>query len=101
MQAGWTNFGTVAAQQRLYAPEGIGVDKRRLFAVMDFVFVAYFAGVENVGQEAIEAGLGEGPTAAWAAVAGLPLFAHPAAAGQLLHHRQECLVLQVQGEDGS
>jgi hypothetical protein len=62
MQARRTDFGTVAFEQRLHALKGVGVDKRRLFALVDFVFVAYFAGVINVGQEAIEAGLGERAT---------------------------------------
>jgi hypothetical protein len=42
----------VATQQCLHAPEGVGIDKRGLFALVDFVFVAYFAGVKDVGQQA-------------------------------------------------
>jgi hypothetical protein len=34
----------VAFEQRLHAPEGVGIDERRLFALVDFVFVAYFDG---------------------------------------------------------
>jgi hypothetical protein len=39
----------VATQQRLHALESVGVDHSGLFALVDFVFVAYFAGVNNVG----------------------------------------------------
>jgi hypothetical protein len=44
--------------------ERVGVDERWLFAVVDFVFVSYFAGVEDVGQQAIETGLIERSSAA-------------------------------------
>ena len=73
MYAGRTDFRAVAAQQCLHALERIGINQRRLFAVVDFVFVAYFAGVDHVGQQAIEAGLGEGATAELATVVTSPL----------------------------
>ena len=53
MKARRADFGTVAFEQRLHTPEGVGIEERGLFAWVDFVFVAYFAGVNNVGEEAV------------------------------------------------
>src|SRR5262249_52347688 len=72
-----------------------------MLADVDLALVADFAGVSDVRQQAVEAGAVEGPAAALAALARLPALAHPAAASQLLHHRQERLVLQVELEDGA
>jgi hypothetical protein len=48
---------------------------------MDFVLVAYFAGIDHVGEQAIQTGLGEGATAALTTVACLPALTDPTAAG--------------------
>src|SRR5262249_33940067 len=56
---------------------------------------------EDIGEQTVQAGLVEGASAAWPAVACLPLFSHPAAASQFLHHGQKRLMLQVQGKNGT
>ena len=91
----------VVGQHLPHALEGAGIDQGRLLAGVDLVLVAHPADVGHVGQQAVQAGLGEGPAAARLALPGLPALVGPAAPLQLLHHRQQRLVLQVQREDGA
>jgi hypothetical protein len=73
-------------------PQG-GVHDGGVLAIVDLVLVAHLAGVGHVGQQAVQARLGETLPAAL-----LPRPRHPALVGpapplQLLDHRQQRLVL--------
>jgi hypothetical protein len=91
----------VLAQQRLHLLEDLRIHDGGVLPGVNLTLVAALAQVGDVGQQAVEAGAVEGTAAALAALTGLPALAHPAAARQLLHHRQERLVLQVELEDGA
>jgi hypothetical protein len=70
--AGWTDRRAVATQQRLHSPEGVAIDEGGLLALVDLVLVAYIAGVDNVAEQTMQAGLGEGTAATQASLPCLP-----------------------------
>src|SRR5437868_1418547 len=70
-----------------------------LLAGVNLVLVAYLPEVNDIGQQAVEVGARERLAAPQGAFACLPLLVDPAAPLQLLDHRQQRLVLEVQGED--
>src|SRR5262249_22695971 len=87
------------AQMRLYLfPHG-HVDDGRMLALVDFVLMLYLADIEDIGQQFVQARLGEGATTPRSALATCPALVDPAASPQFLHHRPQRLVLQVKLED--
>src|SRR5262249_49324966 len=89
----------VAQQRRLHLPPRLGLDTRLVLAVVQLGPVLPLAGVGGVGQVVVQRRLRERPPAALLALARRPALGRPVAPPQLLHHRQQGLVLEVQGED--
>jgi len=76
-------------QRGLDLLEKLGIDDRLMFALVQFRLVLDLADVQRVGEQGVEGALLEGPASLDVAPPGLPDFVLPAAAGQLLDHRQQ------------
>src|SRR5207247_8034766 len=75
------------------------VDNGGMRAVVDFVLMFDLADVEDIGQQLVQAWLGERSPAPRSAFAAYPTLVDPATPLQFLDHRSQRLVLQIQLED--
>src|SRR5207247_9321248 len=71
------------------------IDNGGMLAVVDFVLMLDLADVEDIGQQLVQACLGERSTAPRAALAAHPALVDPPTPLRSLHHRSQRLVLQV------
>lgn len=84
----------------LHAAKDLALHERRVLPVMDFVLLRDLADVEHVGEEPVEAGLGEAFPPCFAALLCDPPFLPPAPGLQLLYSGDEGLALEIELEDG-
>ena len=73
---------TIPLQQRLHLLPCLCIDESRVFAIVDLVLVTHLADVDDVGQQAMQRGLADRPTAAVMACSRLPTLIGPATAFQ-------------------
>ena len=88
----------VALQERLGLLEQLVGYDGLVLAVMDLVLVLDLANVGDVGEQRIEAVLGEQLAAALRSLLGPPAFGRPATAVQLRDRGQQRLVFEIQLE---
>ena len=89
----------VLVQLLLHAGPRLVVDDSLVLTFVDLAAVFDPARVDDVGQQIVEAVLGEVLAARAAPGAGRPRFREPAAVIEFLHHRDQRPVFNVQRED--
>ena len=91
-----TAGNAIAFQYGLHALPDFRRNNPGMFAIVDLGFVFDIPWVDDVGQQLVEAGLGEDfPAAFWTFASG-PAFIQPATAFEFLNHGDQSLMLQVQ-----
>src|SRR5262245_30012370 len=76
------------------------LDDGRVLPLMDLALVLDLAEIGDVGEQFVQAGLGERPAATPMTLACLPALAEPASPRQLLYHGQQGATLEVHSENG-
>src|SRR6516225_6428883 len=87
----------VALQEGLYLTPYIQVYDFRVLASVDFLLVFNLARVNDIGKDLVKAGLSKRATSPYMPLARHPAFVQPLPALQFLDHRDQTLVVHIQG----